>query len=91
MFGGWLKANEFDGRFWIETRDARGWQFGNCAARYFKDMNGVDEGWTLVSGFFAPQAEAVTFVVVRTRTPLKGKISLKELFLFPVNEGMLLY
>lgn len=91
LFGGWVKAEDFNGRMWIEIRDKGGFRYGNWIAPFSMPLKKGDNNWVLVQDFFVPKARELTFVVLRVLAPVSGKVYIDDLFLFPAQGRFLEY
>ncbi|MGD0336059.1 MAG: carbohydrate binding domain-containing protein [Candidatus Omnitrophota bacterium] len=90
IFGGRVNlSDDFNGHFWIEIRDKRHWRYGNYAAASMKEPNIREPHWTLIQNYFVPTAENLMIIACRGYAPVKGKIRIDGIFLYPVRISIL--
>jgi hypothetical protein len=89
LFGASLNlSSDFSGHFWIEIRDKRGWRYGYYIAPLMKEPNIKDPRWITIQNYFIPTAEEFQ-IVCRGFAPIKGKIYIDEIFLYPAKINIL--
>ena len=90
LFGGWANlSDDFSGHFWIEVKDKRDWRLGNYVAMVLKEPNVRESRWKLIQNYFIPKAENLVVVACRGYAPVKGKIYISGIFLYPANINLL--